>query len=668
MAEVRIQNVPGAEINPFIYGNFMEFIERHISGMWAEMLENRRMEDCLPGKSVPEYWQPYTVNNTARFALHTQAYSGSICQQVTCMEDLGGFTGLMQKGLGVTKGRGYAGSVYLRGHGVQTIEIGIGRDYGVFFQPYAAAVLDGVSGEWQKFCFSFTADTTDDDAALVIRFAGNGIVWIDHPSIMPADNMDGWRKDVVTYIKQLKPGILRFPGGCYADTYHWRNAIGPRDARKPQHNFHWSNVPYDVHLSDQRTARHWRPTEPNDVGIDELMRLCELTDTQALICVNLGTGTAQEAAAWVEYCNGSADTPYGALRAQNGHPVPYGIGYWQIGNEMYGGWEAGYCGRDGYIKGYKAFHQAMSAVDPALRFVIDGFDSEWNRAMMRECKGLFEYIDVHFYPGWEDIQIDANPVDRVYRHIFTKLQGIKKQIDSLRRDIREEGLTGMVKAAVCEYNISSGGWGDTRVLMGTQGAALFTAGLICLMVQNADLIQIGSFSNLTNAWWSSAIRTRRESIHATPSYHALSLFAHSLTGRVLPCVMTCEHLGTGHANSLNRDPSAGDNRLRQVAMDVKSIPAQAAVAAFDIQAGAVTIAVINFAGDSAALQIRWEGFASLGAPSVCCTAAPDMCGLNDFLSPDRIAPVYSQPAGDAQELTLAPCSLTFITVPVKEKA
>ena len=670
-AQVTIKNEAASTINPFIFGNFMEFLERHISGMWAEMLINRRMEEVIAGKGVPEHWRPYLVNNDAYFYLDRNPYNGDVCQAVECTNHYGGYSGIIQKNISVTKGRGYTGAVYLRGEGIKNVEIMLGVDYGVFFQPYAEAKIIGITDKWQKFSFAFTSDATNADTHFAIRFAGPGKLYIDHPSLMPADNMQGWRKDVIEHIKELKPGIIRFPGGCYADIYHWQNAIGPRDARKPQSNHHWSDVPHDYQHSHIRTGKNWRPTEPNDVGMDEFMALCELTGTEALICVNFGTGNAEEAAALVSYLNGGSDTKYGAMRAKNGRVEPYGVKYFQIGNEMYGPWEAGYCGQEGYIKGYKEFHKAMQEASPNISFMIDGLGGDWNRAMLKECAGLFDYIDVHYYPCW-DIETDGNTLQDIYNHFFSKLEWVKNQIEELRRDIEEAGMTGKVKAAVCEYNISSGGWGSPRAFMGTQGVALFIAGLVGLLVKNADMIEIGSFSNLTNAWWSSAIRTEREQIHKTPSYYVLAMYAKLLEGDLLPSEVKCGQVPT-YAVSVNRDARNDGDRIKNLQTSQSSIPAQDAVCAIDKSKNELTVVAINYTGKEAELEINLDGFIAMGDAQLTYISAPEMHWLNDFPSGDRIKPIKEQISineiNNKKEpgYKLKPCSVSFIKIPVVQK-
>jgi len=639
MSKITVYNEKLSGINPFIYGNFMECIERHISGMWAEMLENRRLEDRLPDKSVPEHWRVYGNNNERTYSLDPDAFSGAVCQLITCNRRLGGWSGIAQPGIEVSKGREYSGYVFLKQNNLNgQVQVLLGKDYGVFFQPYAKVQIEGVTGEWKKYEFSFQSDASCDDAEFVVRFDGEGSLYIDHPSLMPSDNMMGWRRDVIEYIKLLKPNVLRFPGGCYADIYHWKNAIGDRDLRSPQDNYFWSDVPFDYMISDTRTKRNRRLTEPNDVGIDEFIDLCKLTDVTPLICVNLGTGTSEEAADWVEYCNGSTDTPMGALRAKNGRHEPYGILYWEIGNEMYGEWEIGYTGLDGYVDGYKRFHAAMKAADSSIKFLINANDRPWNREILRQCGNICDYLDVHFYPDWE-IDIETRPLSEVFQNFFSRLEGIAERISEIREDIEAAGYAGRIKVAICEYSITARGWGPSRAFISTQGAALFISGLISLFQKNADIVEIGNFSNLTNAWWASAIRTNQQKIHATASYHVLSVFS-NYNGETL----------------LRSEVESG-------CFEGSSTPCLDAVASFDEENRAVVIAITNrTCRDDLSMEIDLKGFKQAGRTDVVCVSSPDMECLNDFGSPDRITPEKREITGGISAYRPEPCSLTLLRI------
>ena len=135
---------------------------------------------------------------------------------------------------------------------------------------------------------------------------------------MPADNLDGLRPDAIAALKSLRSGVYRFPGGNFVSAHEWRYAIGDPDKRPPI---------YDP---------VWRALQPNDIGTDEFMTMCKLLGVEPYITVNAGTGDDWSAAELVEYCNGDASTPMGKQRAANGHPEPYHVKFWGIGNEMWG--------------------------------------------------------------------------------------------------------------------------------------------------------------------------------------------------------------------------------------------------------------------------------------------------------------------------------------------
>ena len=135
------------------------------------------------------------------------------------------------------------------------------------------------------------------------------------PTSAEAD-ADGFRKDVVDATKKLNVSILRWPGGNFSSGYHWEDGIGPRDGRPKRVDLAWGDI------------------ESNQVGTDEFIEFCRKVGTEPYICVNLGTGSWDEARNWVEYCNRKAGTYYSDLRAKNGSPEPYNVKYWALGNEM----------------------------------------------------------------------------------------------------------------------------------------------------------------------------------------------------------------------------------------------------------------------------------------------------------------------------------------------
>ena len=287
--------------------------------------------------------------------------------------------GVAQSGKYLLAGRSYRFSGWLKNVGEESVRAEI-RFYATAAdtfanEPIAALPLGEIprEGAFLEAAFDNAGFTGWATFAL---FISPGKVLADAFSLMPVDTVDGWRSDVVEALKRVKPSVLRFPGGCFASFHDWRNAIGPRNCRKPEDSYYWGDVNY------------------NDVGTDEFLRLCEALGCEALLVVNFfhpgkrfylnathamgnpdldahgadlpgitdidaGIECARQ---WVEYCNGDVSTPMGALRAANGHPKPYNVRYWEMDNETFRwfSWEE-------YARVVARYSRAMKSVDPNVQ-------------------------------------------------------------------------------------------------------------------------------------------------------------------------------------------------------------------------------------------------------------------------------------------------------------
>lgn len=141
-------------------------------------------------------------------------------------------------------------------------------------------------------------------------------IWVGEDS--KTRNVHGLRADVVEALKAIGSPVVRWPGGCFADDYHWRDGVGPRD-RRPR-----------------RPNRWWGGEDSNEFGTDEFLRFCGSIGSEPYICLNVGSGSPEEALSWLEYCNYAGDSSYSRLRAENGSPQPYRVKYWGVGNENWG--------------------------------------------------------------------------------------------------------------------------------------------------------------------------------------------------------------------------------------------------------------------------------------------------------------------------------------------
>jgi alpha-N-arabinofuranosidase len=211
-------------------------------------------------------------------------------------------------------------------------------------------------------------------------------IWVGEDSSIP--NIKGYRKDVVEALKELEIPVLRWPGGCYADIYHWKEGIGPREERPTIKNIFWGGV-----------------IEDHSFGTHEFLDLCELIGTEAYIAVNVGSGTPQEAKEWVEYVNNDDNTPMANLRRKNGRDKPWNVKYWGIGNENWGC--GGNMSADYYADLYKRF-ATFTWVPFKIACGSYGNEYEWTETLMDQTndnEGLIHGLSYHHYTvvnGWED--------------------------------------------------------------------------------------------------------------------------------------------------------------------------------------------------------------------------------------------------------------------------
>jgi alpha-N-arabinofuranosidase len=179
---------------------------------------------------------------------------------------------------------------------------------------------------------------------------------------MPADNVEGFHPGLIKHIKEAGFKMVKWPGGNFVSTYYWRDGLGDPDQRPPR-------IMPDFNLA-----------ESNDMGLHEFMTFCRLIGAEPDLAINSGFGEATDAAEEVEYMNGSVDTPMGKLRAAHGHPEPYKIKYWTIGNEMYGPWQYGHMSLNQYCLKHNDIVTAMRKVDAKIKVTSAGSticESSW---------------------------------------------------------------------------------------------------------------------------------------------------------------------------------------------------------------------------------------------------------------------------------------------------
>jgi alpha-N-arabinofuranosidase len=203
----------------------------------------------------------------------------------------------------------------------------------------------------------------------------------------PLADADGNRTDVLEAARKLHVTQLRWPGGNFGSGYHWQDGIGPKDARPAR---------YDL---------AWFERESNRYGTDEFISTCRKLGAAPYICVNIGTGTIDDASSWVEYCNRQGGTYFSDLRKKNGHPEPYAVKYWGIGNEIYGDWQIGHKNAADYAKMGLEFAKVMKWQDPSIKLVACGTgDPDWDQPVLESMVNYVDYISAHFYTVSDELK------------------------------------------------------------------------------------------------------------------------------------------------------------------------------------------------------------------------------------------------------------------------
>jgi alpha-N-arabinofuranosidase len=359
----------GAPISKNIYGQFLEHGGDIVNtGVWSEMLVDRKFYYPI-ATSAPK--PPPVMGNAAgnpRFnRTPTRWWAPIGGDDVVTMDTKTPYTedhtplvkldakdphGFMQSGIAVRKGNAYTGRIQLAGSPGAVVKVTL--IWGKEAASRQTVMLHALGQSFHKFPLRFAAAVDTDDATLEITGTGTGSFHVGTVSLMPADNIQGFRPEVIAALKQLRFGVLRFPGGNFVSSYEWRYGVGDIDKRPP--------------IFDPV----WHAVQPNDVGTDEFLTLCRLLGVDPYITVNAGFGDAWSARELVEYTNGAVTTPMGKWRAENGHPEPYHVKFWGVGNEPWGDYQMGSMSLPQFEVKHNLFAKEMRKVDPSIKLIAGG--------------------------------------------------------------------------------------------------------------------------------------------------------------------------------------------------------------------------------------------------------------------------------------------------------
>ncbi|KPK87731.1 MAG: hypothetical protein AMS27_01600 [Bacteroides sp. SM23_62_1] len=422
-------------ISEYIYGQFIEHLGRCIyDGIWAEMIEDRKFyypvkDDYNPWATDDDpYWKAGEYLYLAASPWKVIGSPGTVIMDtlnpfvgkhtpVIHLPGDGTTAGIAQESIAITEGNNYTGRIILAGDkSALPVIVQLVMENG----DILSWEIGSITPEYHACSLEFTAPSTDKNVQIQIISKGKGQFRIGIISLMPADNISGWRKNVVALMKELNAPVYRWPGGNFVSGYDWKDGIGNRDQRPPRKNPAWKGV------------------EHNDVGIHEYMELMQLLGSEPFVAVNTGLGTVDEVAEQVEYCNSTADSPMGTLRAQNGHPEPYGVKWWAVGNEMYGSWQLGHMPLEEYVKKHNSVARAMWNIDPTIKLIGVGEVGEWSETMLRICSDNMSLISEHIYcQELEDVSGHTRQLARQIKYKADAHRKYRDEIEELKgKDIR----------------------------------------------------------------------------------------------------------------------------------------------------------------------------------------------------------------------------------------
>lgn len=448
----------------------------------------------------------------------------------------------------------------------------------------------------------------------------------------PLSDRQGFRQDVLTAARTLRPPLLRWPGGNFVSGYHWTDGIGPVEKR-----------PRRIELA-------WHGEESNRFGTDEYIRYCRELDTEPYICVNMGTGTMDEAQAWVEYCNGTSNTYWANLRRQNGHEEPYNVKYWGLGNEMYGRWQIGMLEAQDYVKKAREFAKVMKWIDPTIQLVGCGQTgwTEWDRITLEGLAPYIDYHSIHIYTGSPDYYSNVLAAHQAER----ALKACQSMIDNVRYT---QHISHPISVAYDEWNVwfrareASTGLEEHYSLTD----ALAVATYLNIFIRYCNTVKIANLAQLVNVI--APIMTNKEGLFLQTIYHPLRLYSNFMQENALDVYVDCET----HMLPPDDENSPWPHRVA----DMGPFPLLDVAATCDASGQELAIAVIN--RDQEKAQTTSIQFAD--AITLTSAVAYEVNGehpdvSNSFEQPSAVAVKEQSVAVDGQSLhyTFPAHSLTLL--------
>jgi alpha-N-arabinofuranosidase len=447
----------------------------------------------------------------------------------------------------------------------------------------------------------------------------------------PLAGSEGFRADVLGAARDLGVSNVRWPGGNFVSGYHWTDGIGVVGARP------------------RRPELAWHSEESNRFGTDEFMAWCAAVGVEPVICLNMGTGTMDEAMAWVEYCNGAGDTYWANLRRANGHAEPYGVRYWGLGNEMYGDWQIGQRSAADYATQARQWAKALKLLDPGIRLVSCGQTGvdDWDRIVIDALARYVDLHSIHLYTGSPDYWSNV-----LAPHYAERALGITGALIDRARYLQQ--IDHEIAVAYDEWNVwyrTDDGRLEERYNLAD---ALAVATYLNVFVRQSRLVRMANLAQLVNVI--APIVTSPDGLFLQSIYHPFQLMA-SLSRSV--AIDTFADAGTH-----DHQDRAGE-RWSHLVSDLGPFQLLDVAATRDVEGRRLTISVVNRdPGQSLATRVNLRGAEATGTMVVHEVNADEPGAVNSFEQPQNVSAHNSKQevGGEHIDVTFSPHSFTVLEV------
>ena len=451
-------------------------------------------------------------------------------------------------------------------------------------------------------------------------------LYVGEDSAIP--NVRGIRSDAVQALKEIKVPVLRWPGGCFADEYHWRDGIGPKEARKRMVNTNWGGV-----------------VEDNSFGTHEFLDLCAQVGCEPYINANVGSGTVQEMAEWVEYTNSDGDSTVVRGRRANGREEAWGVKYWGIGNESWG------CGGnmrpEYYADVYRRYQTFCRTYGKNRPFRIacgaSDFNYRWTEVLMREAASFMDGLSVHYYTvcgdTWEHKGSATEFTPEEYYKTLKKASRMEELIcghDAIMTRYDPEKRVGLI---VDEW----GTWHDVEpgtnpgflYQQNTMRDAMVAALTLNILNRHCDRVVMANIAQTVNVL-QAVILTEGDRLVRTPTWHVFDLYSAHQDGRETECTVRTEMAGPAQWSLERISASASEKE------------------------GVYTVTVANLDAEKEE-KLRIIGIGAVRAKAR--VLSGEIHAKNDFeASPVKTAELETRVANGDVFVTLPACSVAEITV------